>query len=80
MPKPPTLEDFKVLTNPVLVVRGEASDVFDPDAAARFVAALPNGRLVTVPNAGHNVHSANTPGFLEVVGPFLAELAQVAAT
>ena len=80
MPQPPTLEDFKVLTNPVLVVRGEASDVFDPDAAARFVAALPNGRLVTVPNAGHNVHSANTPGFLEVVGPFLAELAQGAAT
>jgi pimeloyl-ACP methyl ester carboxylesterase len=37
------------------------------------VKALPRGRLVTVPNCGHNVHSQNTPGFLEVVVPFLEE-------
>jgi len=75
MPKAPTLKDFGMLTSPVLVVRGGESDVFDAAAADRFVAALPNGRIVTVPNAGHNVHSANTSGFLEVLEPFLAELA-----
>ena len=50
------------LAGPVLLVRGGESDVLEPDAAERFVAALPDGRLVTVPGAGHNVHSANTPG------------------
>lgn len=75
MPRPATLEDFGVLTRPVLVVRGSESDVFDADAAERFVAALANGRLATVADAGHNVHSANTAGFLEVVGPFIDELA-----
>lgn len=73
-PNPPTLDDFKVLEHPVLIVRGNESDVFDAEAAERFVAALPNGRLATVPNTGHNVHSGNTPGFLEAIGPFLADL------
>ena len=44
------------------------------DAAERFVDALPNGQLVTVPNVGHNVHGGNTPGFLDAINPFLAEL------
>jgi len=67
-----SLDDFKALPYPVLLVRGGESDVLDADAAERFAAVLPHGQLVTVPGAGHNVHSANTPGFLEVVGPFLA--------
>jgi len=46
----------------------------EPDAAIRFVDALPQGRLVTIPNCGHNVHSGNTPGFLAAVGEFLAGL------
>lgn len=70
----PTLDDFSVLKRPVLVVRGAESDVFDAGAAERFVAALPTGRLATVPRTGHNVHSGNTPGFLEVVRPFVDEL------
>ena len=68
------LDDLAPLTFPVLVVRGRESDVLEPEAAERFVAALPLGRLVTVDKAGHNVHGANTHGFLEAVGPFLAEL------
>lgn len=62
------------MTFPVLLVRGGESDILEPDAAERFVAALPDGRLVTVPNVGHNVHGGNTPGFLEAVNPFLAGL------
>lgn len=68
------LDDFAALPHPVLVVRGEESDVLEAEAAQRFVERLPFGRLATVPRAGHNVHGANTPGFLEAVLPFLDEL------
>ena len=70
-----TLDHVRTLTCPVLVLRGAESNILEPEAAVRFVDALPNGRLVTVPKCGHNVHSGNTPGFLEAIGPFLADLA-----
>jgi pimeloyl-ACP methyl ester carboxylesterase len=66
--------DPAAMSYPVLLIRGGESDVLEPEAAERFVAALPEGRLVTVPGVGHNVHGGNTPGFLEAIGPFLAEL------
>jgi pimeloyl-ACP methyl ester carboxylesterase len=69
-----TLDHVRTLTCPVLVIRGAESNILEPEAAVRFVDALPDGRLVTVPKCGHNVHSGNTPGFLEAIGPFLADL------
>jgi pimeloyl-ACP methyl ester carboxylesterase len=69
-----TLEMVAAIDVPVLVVRGAESNIFMPDAADRFVAVLPKGRLATVDNTGHNVHSGNTPGFLAAVAPFLTEL------
>jgi pimeloyl-ACP methyl ester carboxylesterase len=69
-----TLDDVRAVACPVLLVRGGESDVLLADAAERFVAALPDGRLVTVPDVGHNVHGGNTLGFLDAVDPFLAEL------
>ena len=69
-----TLEDVRGFTCPTLVIRGAESHVLEPEAAERFAAALPNGRLVTVPDCGHNVHSQNTPGFLHAIGPFLDQL------
>ena len=69
-----SLEAVGAIGCPVLLVRGELSDVLLPDAAQRFVAALPAASLVTVPNVAHNVHGGNTPGFLAAVGPFLASL------
>lgn len=38
---------------PVLVVRGERSDVLSSATAARMAAALPEAELVTVPRVGH---------------------------
>jgi pimeloyl-ACP methyl ester carboxylesterase len=73
-PKFLTLDDVKAITCPVLLVRGGESDVLLADAAERFVDALPQGQLITVPDVGHNVHGGNTPGFLEAIGPFLASL------
>jgi pimeloyl-ACP methyl ester carboxylesterase len=72
--RPVELDRLASLTCPVLVVRGAESEILEAEAAERFVAALPNGRLMTVPGAGHNVHGANTPGFLDAIGPFLADL------
>ena len=68
------IDELAALTYPVLLVRGAESDLLEPDAAERFVSVLPNGRLVTVPGAGHNVHGANTQGFIEAVDPFLTDL------
>ena len=70
-----TLEDAAAFHLPVLLVRGERSNILAPDAAERFRDALPNGRLVTVPNCGHNVHGQNTPGFLAALREFLQSLA-----
>ena len=69
-----TLDDVRTLDFPVLVVRGAQSNILEADAADRFLVALPQGTLVTVPNCGHNVHSGNTAGFLEAVGGYLDAL------
>jgi pimeloyl-ACP methyl ester carboxylesterase len=73
-PETVTLDCVRRFDFPVLVVRGALSSVLAPDAAQRFAEALPQGRLVTVPGCGHNVHSQNTPGFLAAIAPFLAAL------
>jgi esterase len=67
-----TIESVGNLPMPVLVVRGESSNVLEAEAAERFEAALQHGQLRTVANCGHNVHSQNTLGFLQAVEPFFA--------
>lgn len=66
-----TLDDATRLDLPVLLVRGANSNILAPDAAERFVAALPRGTLVTVADCGHNVHGQNTKGFIEALSGFL---------
>ncbi len=63
---------FHAFRGPTLLIRGERSNILEADAAQRFVAGLPNARLIEVPDCGHNVHSQNTPGFLDVLTPWLA--------
>jgi pimeloyl-ACP methyl ester carboxylesterase len=70
-----TLDEAGRFDLPVLLVRGENSNILEPDAAERFAAALPRGRLVTVPDCGHNVHGQNTLGFIGALNDFLGELA-----
>jgi pimeloyl-ACP methyl ester carboxylesterase len=69
-----TLDDAAGFDLPVLLVRGENSNILAPDAAERFAAALPFGRLVTVLDCGHNVHGQNTKGFIAALGGFLDSL------
>ena len=68
------MDDVRGIASPTLVVRGAESNVLEPAGAEAFVAALPQGELITVPDCGHNVHTQNTPGFLAAVQPFLAAL------
>ena len=64
-------DGLRAYPGPVLLIRGEQSNILEAGAAEEFVGELADARLVTVPNAAHNVHSQNTPGFLEAIGPFL---------
>ncbi len=73
-PNPVRAEDLAARSTPILLVRGGESDVLSPEAAERFIASLANGKLITVPGVGHNVHGGNTAGFLEAVVPFLSEV------
>jgi pimeloyl-ACP methyl ester carboxylesterase len=60
------------ITCPTLVVRGAASDVFDPDVADRMTDdVLAKGKLAIVPRAGHSVMSDNPEGFNEAVAEFV---------
>ncbi len=70
-----TLEDATHFDLPVLLVRGANSSILTPDAAERFAAALPQGRLITIADCGHNVHGQNTKGFIAAVDEFLAAVA-----
>lgn len=69
-----TLAEAAEFDLPVLLVRGENSNILEPDAAERFAAAMPLGKLVTVPDCGHNVHGQNTLGFIAALGAFLGKL------
>ncbi|MDH3683070.1 MAG: alpha/beta hydrolase [Acidimicrobiia bacterium] len=66
-----TLDDVRDLAMPLLIIRGADSAIFTAEAAERFAEAVPDSRLRIVPDAGHNVHGQNTPGFLHALVPFL---------
>jgi pimeloyl-ACP methyl ester carboxylesterase len=69
-----TLDDVKVIGCPALVIRGEHSNIVKPAESQAFTEALPRGHFVEVANCGHNVHTQNTPGFLDALRPFLEEV------
>lgn len=69
-----SFDSLKTFDMPALVVRGANSNILAEDAAERFSDALPKGKLVTVSDCGHNVHSQNTLGFLDAVNGFLDTL------
>ena len=75
----PSLDQLKKLNLATLIVRGGDSNVLAADAAERFVRALPNGQLKTVPDCGQNVASQNTLGFLAAISPFLDGISKSAS-
>lgn len=60
--------------SPVLFLRGAESGVCSEEGARALVSALPHGRLVTVPRAGHHVHLDAPEATAHEIRHFLAEL------
>ena len=55
-------------------MRGGESDVVAEGTASTMHERMPNGRLTTVPGAGHLVPGDNPAGFEQAVMEFLGEL------
>ncbi|MFJ4657028.1 alpha/beta fold hydrolase [Nocardia sp. NPDC088792] len=55
---------------PVLLVRGGRSRVLPQSTAERLVARIPDGKLVVVPDAGHNVQEDNPAALITALRAF----------
>jgi pimeloyl-ACP methyl ester carboxylesterase len=71
---------FRAITCPVLLVRGEQSDVLKQDVAERCASELADCKLVVVPSAGHSVPGDNPDGFTEPVLEFFEQHAHETET
>ncbi len=64
---------------PVLLVRGQMSDVISEEGAAEFLAAVPQARYADVSDAGHMVAGDRNDAFAAAVIDFLREVRDTAA-
>lgn len=69
-----TWEDVKNINVPALLFRGAQSLTLSEKIAEKMVATLPQGRLVTIDPATHNVHSDNPKDFARELDKFLQEV------
>jgi pimeloyl-ACP methyl ester carboxylesterase len=67
-------EDARRLECPVLVLRGENSDVLSDQGAEEVAALIPKARLARVHNAGHLAAGDNPASIVGLVTSFLAEV------
>jgi pimeloyl-ACP methyl ester carboxylesterase len=65
-------EAWRAVSCPVLLVRGDDSDVLAAETAKRMLAENPNAAMARVPDCGHSITLDNPGGMLEVVSPWLA--------
>ena len=65
---------FRELAPPVLLVRGQQSDILSQEVAERTVAEMVAARLAVVPEAGHSVPGDNPDGFTSAVTEFLDDI------
>src|SRR5258708_1763215 len=66
--------DVAQVNCPTLVVRGELSDVFSAENAAKLTSRLRQGRSVVVSRAGHTVQGDNPSGLVQEMRAFLGAL------
>ena len=64
-------DDLANVTCPALVVRGAESDVFHQDDAERLAQNFPNGRQITIAQAGHTVQGDNPKDLVAALREFL---------
>ncbi len=65
-------QDVRSIKQPTLLFRGAQSKILSPAIADQMIEALPNGQLVTIENATHNVHSDNPVDFAAALDNFLS--------
>jgi esterase len=63
---------WRAVSCPVLLVRGDDSDVLAAETAQRMLAENPNVSMASVPDCGHSITLDNPDGLLAVVNPWLA--------
>jgi pimeloyl-ACP methyl ester carboxylesterase len=66
-------ESLEHITCPTLVIRAEKSRVLSPEIAQQMVDRLPDGRLVEIPDSGHQVPLHQPERFAGVVREFLEQ-------
>ena len=66
---------WRAVSCPVLLVRGNDSDVLAADTAQRMLAENAKASLAVVPDCGHSITLDNPQGLLAVVSPWLAAAA-----
>jgi pimeloyl-ACP methyl ester carboxylesterase len=67
-------EGLRTFAAPVLILRGGHSRILTPEHAERFLSLAPNGRLVTIPRAGHAIQSHNPRDLAHAIDAFLSEI------
>jgi pimeloyl-ACP methyl ester carboxylesterase len=70
-PDPAWWDRLTEIEAPSLVIGGGPTSHIDQAELAEVAARIPDCRLVTVPDAGHAVHTNRPPEFLAAVEPFL---------
>ena len=63
---------WRAMACPVLLVRGDDSDVLAADTAQRMLAENANVSFASVPDCGHSITLDRPEGLLEAVSPWLA--------
>jgi pimeloyl-ACP methyl ester carboxylesterase len=62
---------WRSISCPVLLVRGDDSNILAPETAGRMVAENPHASLAVVPDCGHSITLDRPQGLLDAVGPWL---------
>jgi esterase len=63
---------WRAVSCPVLLVRGNESDVLANETAQRMLAENPGASFASIPDCGHSITLDSPQGLLEVVSPWLA--------
>ncbi len=72
--RPDSTADLGAIDVPTLVVVGEQDQPSPPDVAEKMAAAVPNARLVVVPDAGHLSNVENPEAFNQALEGLLRQL------
>jgi 3-oxoadipate enol-lactonase len=68
------IESLARLRMPVLCLAGEEDIVIPPETVRILATCLPDGRFVSIPQAGHSVYFERAEKFNSIVGAFLDEV------